>query len=92
MFSAEGKTWKSDRPMLAPVMNKGYVDMYDATPLDWWTNMLPEGGSMAVIINEDVCSATIDIQALFFEIHHDGWIVYTGRLLCCYSRMPCSGV
>ena len=71
VFSAEGETWKSDRRMIAPVLNKQHVEMYldsiktvASRLVGKWIS-LAEDGSSAVIVNGDLYSSTIDMQALF---------------------------
>jgi hypothetical protein len=91
VFSAEGETWKSDRRILAPVMNKRHVDMYlggiktvASRLVDKW-DMLSEDGSMAVVINGDIavprstCRLFLPLGRTLF--HCDGRSVFTRRML-----------
>lgn len=71
VFSAEGETWKSDRRIVAPVLNKQHVEKYldsirtvASRLVGKWISLAKDGSS-AVVINGDLYSATIDMQALF---------------------------
>eukprot|EP00978_Attheya_sp_CCMP212_P017640 scaffold47215_cov51-Attheya_sp.AAC.6 len=70
LFSAEGETWKSDRRLVAPALNRknvedylSMINMVTGRLVKKWESETVQGGRH-VVVNRDVLSMTMDIISL----------------------------